>query len=306
MATRKKKEINFDDCTSFFPQPAQPEQAKEFWKKELKDMQITALNPRLKLLFKKSLGWEVNYEISYLGTGSTTISGHLAIPRIRKNRPSVLILNDINQQPPGSRPFTDAGMAHLTLNPMSFSAQRFDPAHLNEGNSLYEFFIAAVRGVDFLAQHKGNNPRRIALMGSGIGAAAAVFAAAHRPENVAALVLERPGSLCLNHWIENSMFPYAAEIRTVFETSPPKLRSRMQEAIALLDPLTFADSITTPVFTTCLMTDERQPPMGIFGFFNHLRTEKVMDLYMNEAADPHGLEQRKKALQFLTEQLFRN
>jgi cephalosporin-C deacetylase len=300
---KKKKEITFDDCTSYFPEVEPPAGMQDYWSKAIKDLQVLPLNPRTKLIFKKSLGWEIHYQVFFQGAAGKTVSGSLAIPRIKRNRPAVLILPDINQQPPGSRPFTDAGLAHLTLDPAEFSVHGFDPQKLHENNSIYHYYINAVRAVDFLAQYKGNHAGKIAIFGSGIGGAAAAFAAYHRPDNVKVLALEKSGSLCLNNWLENSKNQYASDLRLAMEGSVPRIKQKMDEALALLDPVYLAESIKQPAFVSCLMTDERNPPMGIFGFFNHLQTEKYMDLYMNESNDPHSVAQRKKALQFFIEKL---
>ncbi|MEQ9365836.1 MAG: acetylxylan esterase, partial [Leptospirales bacterium] len=97
----------------------------------------------------------------------------------------------------------------LTQLPSHFRKHGLDPL---EDSYVYSCYLDAIRCVDFLRLQKGIDASRIGLVGRGFGAALAVFTAALMKDNVAALVLDRPGFLWFGAWLEDSVSGLAREM----------------------------------------------------------------------------------------------
>ncbi|MCR9143279.1 MAG: acetylxylan esterase [bacterium] len=184
--------------------------------------------------------------------------------------------------------------------PSLFRQHGLDPI---EDSYVFSCYLDAVRCVDFLRLQKGIDASRIGLIGRGFGAAQAVFAAALMKDNVAALVLDRPGFLWFGAWLEDSISDLAGEMGSILGNVSPRKKGRLKKNLAYLEPLNWSESLEQPVLAAIGLEDEINPPRAAFGFFNHLKTDKSMEIYPDETTDPEGREQFKKSLRFLAEHL---
>ncbi|HNJ33490.1 MAG TPA: acetylxylan esterase, partial [Leptospiraceae bacterium] len=62
----------------------------------------------------------------------------------------------------------------------------------------------------------------------------------------------------------------------------------------------FAPALKQPAFFTVGLADDKSSPACAFALFNHLQSDKTMDLYPDEEKDPLGTGQRKKSAEFLS------
>ncbi len=233
---------------------------------------------------------------------------HLSV-YLRGHGPTVAPDSGATGQPDGAGRAAGSGPARnpgagrgeaLTALPSHFRQHGLDPL---EDSYVLACYLDAVRCVDFLRLQKGIDTGRIGLIGRGFGAAQAVFAAAMMKENVAALVLDRPGFLWFGAWLEDSVSDLAREMGSLLGNVSPRKKGRLKKNLAYLEPLNWSEQLSQPVLAAIGLEDEVNPPRAAFGFFNHLKTDKSMEIYPDENTDPDGREQFKKSLRFFAEHL---
>lgn len=306
---------SFDQCFQTFPPLKPPADLDAFWKQALNDLKKIPVDPKQKIILKKSLGLESILDINFQSHGRSRIKGRLSIPRMRGKSPAVISFPDYGEHSDTDRRLTEHGIAHLAMElrdherfirpdptspqppPALFREYGFDQA----GKS-YPFacFLDAVRAVDFLRLQKGIDSNRIAILGRGFGAALGVFAAIQRKEGLQGLALERPGFAFFPQWVKDSHTPYASDVRAMIEE---RGRTKVKKHLDYVDVLHWSETITQPVLATLVLDDPLHPPKCSFAVFNHLRCDKAMELYPDAAADPDGSLQRKKTMKFLSEVL---
>ena len=311
MAAGKK---SFDECFQAFPELNPPENLRRFWQNALDELKKIPVSPRRKLLIKKSIGMESRLEISFLGFGTHTIQAYLSIPRKRKKVPAIISFHDYGGTNKLNSQFTESGFAHLAVilrghkktipaasgAEMEIQATRhFDAYGLDTVEESYPFacILDAVRAVDLLRLEKEIDSSNIGIIGNGFGASLAVFAAVFKKENVKAIVLERPGFIWLPSWLRESGSHASMEINEY--TRKSRAKSKIKKNLEFLDPLNLTEQINIPVMTSVCMEDSVNPPLPAFGFFNRLKTEKIMELYPEESSDPEQIIQRKKSIDFI-------
>tara|TARA_B100001939_G_scaffold286204_3_gene256305 strand:+ start:24945 stop:25994 length:1050 start_codon:yes stop_codon:yes gene_type:complete len=171
-----------------------------------------------------------------------------------------------------------------------------------EKSYLAHCYLDALRAVDFLRLQKGIDSARIGLLGRGLGAAMAAFVAHMRKDSVVGMSLERPSPAWISRWLDDSRGSMAEQIRELMRQKSGS-RAKWKKSLELLDPINWAPSIQVPVLFSAGLEDAIHPPMSVFGFFNHLQTEKAMQFFTDEEQDPTGKKERLTSLDFLVEQL---
>ena len=323
-----RMKVSFDECFQTFPALNAPADLDRCWNKALLQLKKIPVDPRSRLQIARSLGREARSEVSFTSYGGARLHGLLSVPRARGRVPAIISFHDYHGAPSeAERSSRHEGLAHLsmylrghspdemapTAAPENSPAVRTEPqlpSHFRkhgldpiEDSYVFSTYLDAVRCVDFLRLQKGIDASRIGLIGRGFGAAAAVFAAALMKENVAALVLDRPGFLWFGAYLEDSTARLAREVKSLLDNASPRARGRLRKNLAYLEPLNWSELLQQPVLTAIGLEDEQNPPRAAFGFFNHLRTDKSMEIYPGENDDPDGREQFKKSLRFLSEHL---
>ncbi len=301
----------FDECFQTFPAIKPPNDLNEFWQKALNELKKVPVEGRQKMILSKSLGRESQMEVSFNSYGRHRLRGILTIPRRKGKTPVIVSFHDYHRMPETSREYTDLGLAHLALGLRGHDGQVSDrpeqeKPRLIENSGLenlqasfaFACYMDAVRCIDFLRLQKGIDSLKIGLVGSGLGAAMAVFAAYQKRENVAAVAMERPALVWIPQWLQEAASDCATETRNLMKHSP-KGRSKIRKNLDYLDILNWSEEIKSPFLAVVRMEDEANPPRPAFAFFNHLRTDKTMELFTETADDPEGLEQRKKSIKFL-------
>lgn len=324
--------VSFDECFQTFPPIKAPADLGSYWEKALLQLKKTSVDPQARLLISKSLGRESRSEVSFASLGGVRLNGVLSTPRTRGKVPAVISFPDYHAPNPDlERSARSEGLAYLTVQLRGHSEDAASPAaqsptsgtdhqsgprppasHLRqhgldplEDSYLYACYLDAVRCVDFLRLQKGIDASRIGLIGRGFGAAQAVFVAAMLPASIRALVLDRAGFLWFQAWLEDAECDLARELNSLLGNIAPRKKNRLKKNLALLEPLNWAEDLAQPVLAAIGLEDETNPPRAAFGFFNHVRSDKAMEIYPTEDTDPGGQEQFKKSLQFLAENLMK-
>lgn len=305
---------SFDECFQTFPRLRSPGDLRDYWHKALLDLKKVPVEPQSRIMLKRSLGWETMQEISFRSAGDARVHGFLSVPRKRGNVPAVISFHDYGSEPQPQRDFTDAGVAHLALRLRDHADLRpnlgadgvdrgpllMERYGLDRLEKSYPFlcFLDAIRSIDFMRLQKGIDPHRLALLGRGFGAAMAVFAASQRAD-IKAIALERPGFTWLEGYLQESASKHAEEVRRLFAGAPQGRRTKLRKNLDYLDVLNWSEILDGPVLVSVGLEDVINPPRSAFAFFNHLRVEKAMELFPDQARDPDGSIERKKGVAFL-------
>ncbi|MBI3395928.1 MAG: acetylxylan esterase [Spirochaetia bacterium] len=313
----------FDDCFQTFPALRPPSDLAEFWKEALNELKKIPVDPKQKMLLKRSLGRESAAEVSFRSVGNARVRGLLSVPRLSGRASVVISFHEYGEKFDTDRRFTEKGIAHLAVELRDHERLLLTPAPKNSAQGqvavrpslfgergldkatmsyAYISYLDAARAVDFVRLQKGLEGSRIGLLGRGFGAAMAVFAASHKKENIAAVALERISFLYMTQWLKEARSVYAAEVRAMVDDAP-KGRTKSRKALDYFDSLNWSEELRQPVLATVVLDDEQNPPKCSFAFFNHLKTEKWMELFTDTASDPDGSAQRGKSIRFLTEML---
>lgn len=304
----------FDECFQTFPALRPPQDFQTFWKLGLDTLKRIPVEPRQKMLLKRSLVREQTTDVHYKSIGGYEIGAELMVPRKRGRMPAVITFHDYLDAPAldPDRLLGDSGIAHLRVRLRGHGTSQpgeLPPAHLRalgldpvEKSYLYLSFLDAVRAVDYVRLQESIDPHRIGVIGRGFGASLAVFAAGLYPDKVHAVALERPGLVYLAKYLAESTAALAFELREMTApTAPgkPRSRAKIKKSLEYLDCLNLAGVLKQPFFVTTGLADEKNPPAPGFALFNHLQTDKTMDLCPDEEKDPQGLDQRRKSIEFM-------
>lgn len=314
----------FDECFQTFPALHPPQDFQAFWKQGLDALKRIPVEPRQKMLLKRSVVREQTTDVHYKSVGGYEIGAELMVPRKRGRLPCVITFHDYLENPSldPDRLIGDSGMAHLRVRLRAHETHSAPsvpgqppllPAHVKaagleplEKSYLYLCFLDAVRAVDYVRLQESIDPNRIGVIGRGFGASLAVFAAGLYHDRVHAVALERPGFVHISKYLAESTAPLAFELREITGTSQPARgapRSRKggkaKKNLEYLDCLNLAGLLKQPFFVTTGLADTKNPPAPGFALFNHLQTDKTMDLCPDEEKDPAGLDQRRKSIEFM-------
>ena len=309
----------FDECFQTFPRLRSPSKLTEFWQNALLELKKTPVDPRQKLLLKKSIGWDSTMDVNFQSSGAYRIRGTLSVPRKRGKVPAVISFHDCYGDPAPMKGLSEHGVAHLAIGlrghepdarPAPVDGQEapalalFREYGLDKVEASYPYacFLDAIRCIDFIRLQKGIDSSRLAVLGRGFGAAMAIFATALRGKDIRALALERVGFTWMEGWLQESGSRYADEIRLMMAKNQ-STRTRIRKNLDFLDPLNWAEIIKQPILVSSRLKDVRNTPRSGFAFFNHLKTEKDMQIFPDEHNDPKGIEERKRSVDFLAEQL---
>lgn len=307
----------FDECFATFPALHPPQDFQSFWKLGLDALKRIPVEPRQKMLLKRSLVREQTTDVHYKSIGGYEIGAELMVPRKRGRMPAVITFHDYQDAPAlePDRLLGDSGIAHLRVRLRGHKAPvlgEAPPAHLSasgldpvEKSYLYLCFLDAVRAVDYVRLQESIDPNRIGLIGRGFGASLAVFAAGLYPDKVHAVALERPGLVYFAKYLAESTAALAFELRelTGQAAGKPRSRGRVKKNLEYLDCLNLAGVLKQPFFVTTGLADLKNPPAPGFALFNRLQTDKTMDLCPDEEKDPLGLDQRRKSIEFMVSTL---
>jgi len=300
--------LTFDDCFATFPALHPPADLEKFWQEALGELKKVPLESRQKLVLTRSLGRESLMEVSFNGFGRKRLKGFLSIPRRRGKLPLVISFHDYHGRPDQYRIYTELGLAHLSIelrdHELPADPNQSLPALLEAGaldtlpkSYPYACFLDAVRCIDFARLQKDIDHTKIGLVGEGFGAAMALFAGFQKKENVTAIAMERPAFLWISRWMDESTSDLAAEMRNLVQRSRSK--TKLKKNLEYLDILNISEQIRSQVLMIAGLEDQKNAPRPAFAFFNHMKTEKTMELFPEEDPENNPQKERKKSLDFL-------
>lgn len=265
---------------------------------------------------------EAHYEVSFQSYKNTTLHGIFVQPRTVRNAPVIITFHDYGFPLIEEKDHKLSGFARLYMElrghntlqetirphqahrtPLTSPPRSGYNPDAPEDSYMYAVYLDSIRVLDFLRLQKGVDITRMGILGEGLGASLAVFAANHRNAYILGLALERPAFGWIHHWLEESSSPLAMEIRTQLQELAPRHRTKIKKNLEYFDPINFIEGIRAKSIVSVNMEDALSPPRSVFGLFNHMKSEKIMDLYMDLSQDPGGMKRRHKSYEHLIEVL---
>ena len=310
---------DFDKYYMNFPSLDREEDFVPFWEKAVADIRKIPLELSANKDKKKTSGAFAYTTLTFRSFMKTQISGVLLTPRQSKNVPVIIVIHDYNHKLEINENLLDEELAyffvimrgHSILNEVDLDEideEETSPGYLIENILDKEtYYVKAVyldvlRSIDALRLVANLNCAKIGIIGKGLGAAAGLFTAVNS-QRVAALVLDTPSFCHLSVSQNKSEDDTAREINNYIATAK-SMKKKIKLNLSYFDTLNFSDMIECPVLTTVGFKDMLSPPECVFGLFNHMICEKIMEIYPDEGNTAGGEEQFKKSIRWIKEKLF--
>lgn len=309
--------LDFDRYFRNFPKIEREHDFDFFWSNALTELKKVTIQPTIDKGTSINKGAFTRYSIGFKSYAKTIVNGTLYVPEKKMFPRPIILLHDYAVKEYYKSFPLDTSFAWLFLELRGHSivksidpelkrnAEEPGPGYLRENIMepenyyLKALYLDVLRSIDFLRLFKDNalDCAHIGIMGKGLGAAAAVFAAANS-ERVSALVLDSL-SFCNLAVSQNSAEGIIAE--EINETaSDLKSKKRIiRRNLHYFDALNFADRIKCPLLTVCGVKNRTAPAECIFGFFNLVNSEKLFEVYPDDGYSAGGEAQFKKSVSWL-------
>ncbi len=287
---------------------------KQFWKKAIAEVKKIPLDTEIRKTRGGSSSFTV-YDVTYRSFMKSQIHGKLYKPKTKKAK-VVILVHDYNELPRYDHGSLDPDTAYFIIElrghgviSKKTSEEEASPGYMIENildrDTYYmkALFLDVLRSIDMLRLITDLDCSNIGIIGKGTGAAAAIFAAAHSPR-VSALALETPAFCNLPQSQNLSTGHAATEINEFISITKAK-RKLIKTNLTYFDSLNFSDMVSCPALVTVGFKDTDAPPQCVFSLFNHLLTEKTIEVYPDNGHDGGGTVQEKKSIKWITEVLNR-
>ncbi len=284
-----------------------------FWKKATEEIKKIPLDAEV----KKTRGGAAAYtlfDVTFHSFMKTQVRGKLYKPKIKKPC-VVIIVHDYNEPPRYEQSHLDHDTAyffielrgHGSLAPKVVGEEEKTPGYMIENildkdtYYLKALYLDVLRSIDMLRLISDLDCSRMGIIGRGLGASAALFAAVYS-DRVMALAMDSP-SFCYLTLSQNISTGAAAEEINDFISRTRGKKNQIKTTLSYFDALNFSDKVKCPVLVSAGFKDTISPPACTFSLFNHLLTEKTIEVYPDAGHEGGGEKQFKKTIRWVTEQL---
>ncbi len=309
---------NFDKYFLNLPPQDKKNDFDQFWEKGIADIKKIPLETELVKNGRKTTHRYASYDVTYKGFTKTAVTGELLIPRGTLKPKTIISIHDYNTTAQFQQQNLDESAAYFFIN-LRGHADIVRPAGTKEEEEYTTpgymvenildrdtYYVRAVyldihRSIDMLRLIPDINCSAIGIIGKGFGAAAAIFTASFS-NRVAALVLDTP-SFCHLAMSQNISESDASNEINEFVGTVKSRKKQIKDTLTYFDALNFADKISCPVLATVGFKDTLSPPECVFSLFNHIQSEKVIEVYPEEGNTAGGNTQFKKSIQWLAKQI---
>ncbi|MCP4137749.1 MAG: hypothetical protein GY754_42690 [bacterium] len=285
-----------------------------FWLKSIAELKKIPIEPVLNKNRKKTSSKFVVFNVSFRGFMKSQVTGELLVPKKQKKPKVIIDIHDYNSRSGYSQQILNETTAYLFLTlrghdilPKEEDIEAGSPGYLIE--NIYDLdtyyakavFLDVLRAIDMLRLVQELNCGSIGVIGKGFGAAAAIFAASFS-DRITALVLDTP-SFCHLSVSQNISTSDAANEINEFIAAKRGKKKQIKTNLSYFDALNFGDKIRIPVLATVGFKDTLAPPECIFGLFNNLLCEKILEVYPDGGHEAGGQKQYQKSIKWLVEQI---
>ncbi|MFH0975475.1 MAG: acetylxylan esterase [Spirochaetota bacterium] len=287
-----------------------------FWDKAFVDLKRIPIEPAIeKKTGQTSSKFDI-YNTVFNGAGKYKVKGELYVPKNIDNPKIIILIHDYNQPFQPNEEIIDPELAFFFVqlrghellfskdqnNTSTSKEEKKLPGFLTENilelNNYYikNIYLDAFRSVDFLRLLKKADCSGIGIIGKGLGAAAAVFAAGSS-ERIISLVLDTP-SFCYLELSQNISKSDATNEINSFLSGNRSRKKEVKKHLSYFDAINHSDKINIPVLAAVGLKDTLSPPECVFALFNHFQCEKTMEVYPEDDYNAGGEEQFKKAVKW--------
>ncbi|HOD14821.1 MAG TPA: acetylxylan esterase [Spirochaetota bacterium] len=304
---------NFDKYFLNLPPLDRKPDFDQFWEKAIAETRKVPLDTELVKNSRKSTHRFTHYEVSYKGFTKSTITGELLVARGKQKPKVILHIHDYNSVVKYPQQALDESVAYffITLRghndfikPVETEEERTTPGYMIENildrDTYYvkAVYLDVLRSIDMLRLVPEINCSAIGMYGKGLGAAAAAFCAAFS-DRVTAMVMDTP-SFCHLPLSQNLSVSDAAIEINEFVAALKSRKKQVKDNLTYFDALNFSDRIECPVLATVGFKDSIAPPECVFSLFNHILSEKTIEVFPEEGNTAGGNEQFKKSIGWLS------
>ncbi len=285
-----------------------------FWIKAFNELKKIPIDPIVEKSEEYSSGRFELHNTSFNGSGRYRVKSNLFIP-LDFDKPKVIILiHDYNQPFEPSEETLDPELAFFFLQ-MRGHEFFFDNLKNSNNNRKEErkspgfmidsiletrnyyvknIYLDVYRAIDFLRLHDKIDGSRIGIIGKGLGASAAVFAAGFS-DRIRSLVLDSP-SFCYLELSQNISRSDATNEINSFLAGNQSKKKVIKKNLSYFDSINLSDRINIPTLAAVGLKDSFSSPECVFALFNHLKCEKTMEVYPEDDHNAGGKEQLKKSI----------
>lgn len=305
----------FDECfASEADLSLAPRDLDKFWNAQIARLKKIPLEVQTKKKVSRKIFTEQNMVVDFQSIDKYHMHAEFIAPRKLVGKPPlVVIFPDYGKEAVAYKGLMNAGIAQLVIRLRGHEAPKplHDPAtpapkKADKAEESYGYFaerilepaeyyankiyLDAYRAMEVARLRREIDSSRIGIIGQGIGAAQALFAAAYMQRGEA-LYLENPAFLNLDQTQNISEAEYAREINTVAKGSK-KVKQQVKENLRYFDPVFFAKKISASTAFSINLTNKEAVPHGGFALFHLLQHEK--DMFLFTEGDAHALAEEKK------------
>jgi cephalosporin-C deacetylase len=307
---------NFDKYFLNLPPQDKKIDFDQFWEKSIAEIKKIPLETELVKNTRKTTNRFNSYDVSFRGYSKSTITGEFLVPRKAVKPKTIIHIHDYNSLVQYPQQYLEESAAYFfitlrghndILKPVESEEEHTSPGYMIE-NILDRdtYYVKAVyldlyRSIDMLRLIPDINCNSIGVIGKGFGAAAAVFTTAFS-DRVTALVLDTP-AFCHLPLSQNIAESDATREINEFVSTVKSKKKQIKDNLTYFDAINFADKIQAPVLATVGFKDVISPPECVFSLFNHIRSEKVMEVYPEDGNTAGGNAQFEKSIRWLVERI---
>jgi len=291
----------------------------KFWEKSIADIRKIPLEPDVHENSKKTTGKFKAYDVSYNGFLKTRIRGILYLPKKKEKHKVIIHIHDYNRYPEkGIVKHLNENTAHLILtlrghdiiehrseedakNSLGFIVENIIDLDTYYARSVY---LDIFRSVDFLRLISFLDCNKIGIYGKGFGAAAAFFTAVYSGR-IGAIVMDSPLFCDLPLSQNISQSDTAREINDIINIQKGK-KNQIKRNLSYFDIINFSHDLTIPTLFITGLKDEISPSECVMGLFNHIQSEKTIEIYPEDDNEAGGDSQMIKSMKWLIDEILRD
>lgn len=310
--------LNFDQYYNNYPEIKRELDFGLFWKNALSELKQFPIDPEFREQKRRSNRKFIVYDVSYKSFLKTTVNGRLYIPVKSKTPPKpVILVHDYMNIEPFKGYGVSPDFAYLFLELRGHHIIKNAASHDSKGGSIESpgfmvenildpdnyylkgVYLDVLRSVEVLRLNRDLDSSSMAIIGKGLGGAAAVFAAAYS-NRIKAVVLDSLNFADLET-SQNLSTGYISEEINTFANKVRGKKKILKRNLTYFDAVNFADRLSEcPILMTTGTKTPSSPTECVFSFFNYIPTEeKTIEIYPDEGIEAGGNKQFQKSLKWI-------
>ncbi|WP_221567047.1 alpha/beta fold hydrolase [Alkalihalobacillus sp. TS-13] len=288
---------------SYHPELTRREEFNSFWENALSESKTIPLNPHVEKILYPIKQVQVE-RVTYQGAYETPISAYYIKPVDTKEKLKCIIFYHGYG---GNKGAISQYMTWLIQGYAIFAVdcrgmgETGDDSTYSFGNTgswatqgllvkeeyyYYKVWLDCKRAVDFIMTQDEIDPNAVCLMGSSLGGGIAMAVAALDPRP-ALVVADVPNMCDIELTIKQKMEGSLVEIEKFLKVHP-EYTEKILTNLSYFDILNHASNIKSKIRVSVAFKDLICPPKPIFGVYNHITSEKSMEIYPFSGHDAPG------------------